>query len=220
LYNVNYLNYNGDYAPRIPKILHYLWLEGDLPTNNNELIKIWKSNHPTWEFRFWNNETLKNFKFENQELYDKASNLFLKSFIARTEILYRFGGVYSDTDVINFKPLDDLLYLKFFGGYHYVHDGLVSPDDMNYGVIGSVPNNEMIQNIIHNTKMIDPSSDMSDKILTQVNTELTVIFPPSFLFPFPTNAYYPQKHNIGDVLNTIWQATHPESYTAKLHYFR
>ena len=95
LYNDNYLNYTEDKTPRIPKIIHYVWLGNrPFPRKNQILMDIWKKNHTTYEFKFWNEEAIEKFGLENYDLYQKTVNPSAKSDIARCEILYRYGGIY------------------------------------------------------------------------------------------------------------------------------
>ncbi len=51
--------------------------------------------------------------FDNKKFYDKAINYGEKSDILKWEIVYRFGGVYVDTDFECLKPLD---------AYHHMYD--------------------------------------------------------------------------------------------------
>ena len=55
--------------------------------------------HPDWEYKLWTDETVKEITLINQELFDKAKNYGEKSDILKWELVYRFGGVYIDTDM-------------------------------------------------------------------------------------------------------------------------
>ena len=41
----------------IPKIIHQLWVGPKKPPL--QLMETWKTNHPDWQYMFWNEETLK-----------------------------------------------------------------------------------------------------------------------------------------------------------------
>ena len=61
------------------------------------------------------NETNYDFK-KNQFMYDAylTKNWAYVSDYARKDVVYNYGGIYLDVDVEILKPLDDLLYNKFF----------------------------------------------------------------------------------------------------------
>ena len=56
----------------------------------------------------WTDEDAENFPMKNRDIFEKATNLGMKSDIFRYEILYQQGGVYLDTDFFCLQPLDDL----------------------------------------------------------------------------------------------------------------
>jgi len=51
---------------------------------------------------------------DNQELYDQVDNYGVKSDLLKWEIIYRYGGVYIDTDFECLRPLDILHYTYDF----------------------------------------------------------------------------------------------------------
>ena len=93
-------------APRIPKIIHQIWLGSPFPEKYKKIQETWIVNHPDWEYKLWQDEDIDNLGLENIDLYDAALNYGMKSDIARYEILYRIGGLYVDTDFECLKPFD------------------------------------------------------------------------------------------------------------------
>lgn len=57
---------------------------------------------------------IKNLKLINQDFFDMAPNYGEQSDIIKWEVVYRFGGVYIDTDLECLRPLDDLHYMYDF----------------------------------------------------------------------------------------------------------
>ncbi len=92
--------------PRIPKIIHQIWLGSPLPDSLRRFTQTWQQHHPDWEYHLWTDETVKGLELVNREKYEQATNWAVKSDIVRYELLYQFGGLYVDTDFECFKPFD------------------------------------------------------------------------------------------------------------------
>lgn len=123
-------NYNGvirNYDNAIiPKKIHYIWLGGEMPENLKKNVEQWHQMCPDYEIIKWDE---KNYNFE-KNLYMKEAFLQKKwGFVpdyARLDIVYRYGGIYLDTDIELAKKPDDLLYQNGFA----IHDGSLL---MNFG---------------------------------------------------------------------------------------
>ena len=101
----------------IPKIIHYTWFSGEeMPQIVKDCIATWKRFMPDYEYRLWDMNAIKD-----------INSVFLKEALAarkwayaadyvRLHALYHEGGIYLDTDVIVFKPFDDLLHHQLFIG--------------------------------------------------------------------------------------------------------
>lgn len=93
----------------VPKKIHQIWIgQKPLPEATKEYQKTFAKHHPDWEYRLWTDKDIENLELINKELYDKAPNPGEKSDILRLELLYKFGGVYLDTDCELVQPLDEL----------------------------------------------------------------------------------------------------------------
>lgn len=102
----------------IPKVIHYFWI-GTKPLGEKEIhcIASWKKFCPDYEIRLWNEE---NYDFSINRYMREALKTKKYGFVpdyARLDVIYRYGGIYLDTDVELVKPLDDLLELKGFCGF-------------------------------------------------------------------------------------------------------
>lgn len=69
--------------------------------------QIWMHLHIGLTLRDWNEGNMPN--FVNQREFDEARSNSEKSDIARFELLYRYGGVYIDTDFECFKNIEELI---------------------------------------------------------------------------------------------------------------
>jgi len=93
---------------RIPKIIHQIWLGGPLPEKYLSLQKSWQKFHPDWEYRLWTDADLDDFPFMHRERFMQAVNKGEQSDILRYEILFRYGGLYVDTDFECLRSFDVL----------------------------------------------------------------------------------------------------------------
>lgn len=106
---------------KIPKTIHQIWI-GDhpMPTALKDCIKTVREKHPSWDYVLWTDDNLpENFSLRreyegvrgHQGLCDSNPNVELgrKGDVLRMEVLWKYGGVYLDTDVEALKPIDELL---------------------------------------------------------------------------------------------------------------
>lgn len=103
--------------PRIPKIIHYLWLGGkELPDKYKKNIESWKMYCPDFEIVRWDES---NYDIEKVPFMRQARETCSWAYVtdyARKDILFHHGGIYFDTDVELIRPFEDLLYNDFFVG--------------------------------------------------------------------------------------------------------
>ena len=134
----------------IPKIIHYCWFGGNpLPELAQRCIASWREYLPDYEIWQWvegsplhENETL---RYENEnkmcdkvmgfdvemipytaEAYRQKKYAFVSDY-ARFWILYKYGGVYFDTDVEVIRPMGDVIARGNFMGFELNPDGENDP---------------------------------------------------------------------------------------------
>lgn len=94
----------------IPKIIHYCWFgDNSIPEKYQKYIDSWKKYCPDYEIRLWNEE---NYDFTRNQYAYEAYNSKQWAFVsdyARLDIIYKYGGIYLDTDVELIKPIDELV---------------------------------------------------------------------------------------------------------------
>lgn len=95
----------------IPKIVHYIWF-GNAPYSNKikKCIDSWHKYLPEYQFMLWNEET---FDISNscdfvQQAFENKKWAFVSDYV-RIWALYKYGGLYLDTDVEICKPFDNFL---------------------------------------------------------------------------------------------------------------
>lgn len=129
----------------IPKIAHFIWLGSDLPYWAEQNIEQFEIYHPDWDIRVW--QSLPDgfpldlrYIIEHTPWYSSQSDIF------SYWLLYEYGGVYMDTDIITLRNFDHLLKRRFFlapcqpEGHTESH--------LNCALMGSVPESNAAERII------------------------------------------------------------------------
>ncbi|MBU6370909.1 MAG: hypothetical protein KGH93_03485 [Patescibacteria group bacterium] len=123
----------------IPKTIHYCWFgKGKKGALIESCIASWKRVLPDYKIVEWNEENYpitpeKTFAYRR---YAEKKWAFVSDY-ARLEILAERGGIYLDTDMFLYKPLDDFLANGcFLGKEDAVH--------VSAGIIGAVPDHPYI----------------------------------------------------------------------------
>jgi mannosyltransferase OCH1-like enzyme len=84
---------------RMPRIFHQIWLgPNPLPNAFAAYQKTWLRHHPDWELRLWTEDNLPN-PLRRAEAAERLRIPAERANILRLEVVWRFGGVYLDTDL-------------------------------------------------------------------------------------------------------------------------
>lgn len=182
----------------IPKIIHQIWLGSKMPDREKEWAKTWQDLHPDWDYYLWgDSDDLKNILNEEQlTICNSIQNAGQRSDYMRYHIINAYGGIYVDTDFECIKPFDDLMYLDFFTGVGYPRT-----PELYIGLIASVPNHPILQNIINSMTEVRQggwknifettgSYFFTRKFFETVGDYMdgVVAFPYPFFYPFPNQA--------------------------------
>ncbi len=101
----------------IPKIIHYCWFgRSPLPELAQNCIESWRKYLPDYEIKEWNEDNFDvNIIPYTREAYRLGKYAFVSDY-ARFWILYRYGGIYFDTDVEVIRNIDDIISCGPFMG--------------------------------------------------------------------------------------------------------
>lgn len=131
----------------IPKIMHRMRLGTDvLPPEATYYELLWKQLHPHWEHVTWTMTNLP--AMVNRELFDLSENTGHRADVLRVEILYRFGGVYVDVDVLPQKPLDPLLSCPGFLGEIRATPMRACLQRIETAIFGAAPGNAFVGHLV------------------------------------------------------------------------
>lgn len=102
----------------IPKTIHYCWFGGkEEPQDVKRCIASWKKFCPDYKIQRWDesNYDITRCKYM-EDAYNARKWAFVSDF-ARLDVVYRYGGLYMDTDVEMLRSFDDLLTEEMFCGF-------------------------------------------------------------------------------------------------------
>lgn len=104
-------------TPLIPKKIHYCWFSGNpIPDSLKRCIETWERFCPDYEIVRWDESNYDiSWSPYMVQAYERKMWGFVPD-VARLDILYRYGGIYLDTDVELVRSLDELLYQPAFCG--------------------------------------------------------------------------------------------------------
>ena len=126
----------------IPKRIIYCWFGGKpKPESVVNCMNTWKEHMPDWEY-LEINET--NFDIHMnkyvEQAYENKAWAFVSD-VARLWALHEYGGIYMDTDVIVYQPLDRFLEHEFFTGFEQTHYPVTA-------TMGAVAGNSLIKELL------------------------------------------------------------------------
>jgi mannosyltransferase OCH1-like enzyme len=205
----------------IPKVIHYCWFGGKKKSKLvRDCISSWKKHLPDYQIIEWNETNSDLTHPFVKEAYACEKWAFVADYI-RFKVIFNYGGVYLDTDMIVLKSLDNLLSTNCFLGAE-------NSEYLNAAIIGATPNNDVVKFCLNFYDEIEfDNNDLVNlaipKILTKavhahgtatkscgeeaVNDSLT-IYPNTFFYPFP----YEYRWDVLNFRNYIKD----ESYTVHL----
>lgn len=119
----------------IPKKIHYIWFgKGEKNDRIKHCIESWKKYLPDYEIIEWNEDNFDvSFNDFTKKAYENKKWAYVSD-VARFWILYNEGGIYLDTDVEVYKPIDEFLENSAFVGFedtHYLSSATIGAEKGN-----------------------------------------------------------------------------------------
>ena len=139
---LDFIDSHGGRA-QIPKHIHQIWIGTREPPC--VWLDTWRcdflAEHGVgWEYTLWDNDKVAALREEkelvNGDLFDREHMWQCKADLLRLELLYRFGGVYIDADLVSLnKPLDHVLEQARETGFGVSYEA--DTKDKPYSVLGN-----------------------------------------------------------------------------------
>jgi mannosyltransferase OCH1-like enzyme len=122
----------------IPGVFHQIWVGPDpFPGEYAHYQKTWLNHHPGWELRFWTEDNLPE-GLRRPEAAERLRVPAERANILRLELLWRFGGVYVDTDFECRRSIEPLIEEAS------LFISLAKPARVNSALMGSVAGHPLI----------------------------------------------------------------------------
>lgn len=201
--------------PRIPLLVHQIWVGGPLPDKYKSWQKTWQE-LPGWTYKLWTDEEVAKLDIVNRDLYDSAKTWGQKADILRIEILNKFGGLYVDVDFECLQPTVFTLLNKtydFYTGINAFDCGVIG---VNNAIIASIPEHPILLKYIEQVRKAwnIPSNTLYQEVvlktgpglftkafLTAANKNyLDIALPPSFLYPLGLKQVHRLQYATANVL--------------------
>jgi mannosyltransferase OCH1-like enzyme len=168
----------------IPRVFHQVWVgPAPLPEEHVRYKQTWLKHNPGWELKVWTDENLDD-DFRRPEVYERLRQPAERSDMLIFEVLYKYGGVYTDTDFECLRPIEPLLQgIDAFCSYSHA-------DRLNNAIMGSVPGHPLIEEGIRAMRPRDTYGPVDKAgtgpfLLTELfvgRPEIT-LFPPELFYP-------------------------------------
>lgn len=131
----------------IPKTIHYIWLGGKpKPALTNICILSWREKNPDYDIIEWNETNLDIERFATENRFFAACRkrhmwAYMADYI-RLKILYEYGGIYLDTDMLVLRSLDAFLDNEAFMGEED------SRNIISCGIMGFIKGHSLLQRVL------------------------------------------------------------------------
>jgi mannosyltransferase OCH1-like enzyme len=212
----------------IPPIIHFIWLGSILTDKVASVISSWRKYHPGWEIKIWTDDTVSAFcwtDIRSRKSFDEAKSFAEKADILRFEVLFQFGGIYSDTDVICLNSFHDLLGqdLNFFAGFemNYIHPDYGDPFYIGTAVMGASKGSVLLKSCLAlfktekeapNERLIQRTgpgfvSRMVKRALFD-SQEKILILPCGYFYPLPCDSKWVNSQRVIDSIREESLAIH------------
>jgi mannosyltransferase OCH1-like enzyme len=191
---------------RIPPIVHQIWLGSEVPEKYRAWMESWMEIRG-WKYMLWTDEEVRNFQMQNRDLFELSENWGEKSDIFRLEVLFKYGGVYVDTDFECIRPeCFEKLHkgFDFYIGFEPLEHGFIGKFNMFKmcnALIGAIPDHPLIKDLVENMRAnflayrrhAGPIGTTGPGYLTRIICEYVenrmdsyrnMYFPTTFFYPF------------------------------------
>lgn len=203
----------------IEKVIHYCWFgEHPLTDDAQRCISSWKKYLPDYKIIEWNES---NFDVRCcdyvEEAYQNKKWAFVSDY-ARFDILYKYGGLYFDTDVELIKNIDDIITKGSFFGIEKSSNE-VAPG-LGMGAVAGMDVYREILDVYQHRHFINLDGTMNQIVISKYTSSVLKkhgLEPENRLqyvagiYIYPSEYFCPMDYNTGKLLVT--------ANTRSVHYY-
>lgn len=109
----------------IPKIIHYCWFgRTTMPDELQKYVDEWRLFYPDFQFMRWDEDNFDVSQYAfTKEAYSLKKYAFVSDFV-RLWAVYKYGGLYMDTDIKVLKSVTSMFDNRFFTAIEYHEDNV------------------------------------------------------------------------------------------------
>lgn len=205
----------SDFKGGIPLKMHQIWIGTRQPpcvwldTWRVDFMSKYGSSDSqlkssnSWTYHLWDNESVRNMSMINRQLFDAESAPQCQADILRLELLYKYGGVYIDADIVStVRDLRPVIKSAQDTGFMITYE----PDtkDKPYSVLGNsiiacTPKHPLILMLMSYIKQIYPFKRHNHGVewVTGPLTYTKVLVHPNMPITIPPSSdFYPAFHYV------------------------
>lgn len=163
----------------IPKVIHYCWFGGKpLPKSAEKCLSSWRKYLSDYEIKRWDESNFDvNIIPYTAQAYLANKYAFVSDY-ARFWILYKYGGLYFDTDVEVIRNMDDIIARgPFMGCERRAVEG-ANPQELNVASglgLGAISNMDLLNEILDfyaNKNFINPDGQSCPETVVTYITDI------------------------------------------------
>ncbi|MEX1013413.1 MAG: glycosyltransferase [Waddliaceae bacterium] len=218
----------GSKEHSIPHIIHLIWLGSNPSETVSACFDSWKKHHPDWVVKIWTDKDIPGFSWScdhSRISYELADTWAEKADILRLEILYKFGGIYSDADVVCLNSFDELTEqdIGFFSAFelNYVGKHYGEPFFVGSAIMGAKKGSEVMKFCLNNLKSKQDAPEegiikrtgpglisRACQSVLDSKSETVLVLPCSYLYPLPWKKRDTTAVDVLDYVSTDSLAIH------------
>lgn len=157
----------------IPKIIHYCWFgQNEMPKQYRQYIEGWKKICPDYEIIEWNEE---NYDVEQVAYTAQAAKAGKWSFVSDYlgfDVVYRYGGIYLDTDVELLQTLDHILENDAFFAIEENESGAEVAPGLGFGAKKNHPLLKQLRDMYNDLEFIKADGSLNTVAIPVYTTQL------------------------------------------------
>lgn len=157
----------------IPKVIHYCWFGGrPLPKKAQKCIESWKKYLPDYEIKRWDETNFDvNIIPYTQDAYSVGKYAFVSDY-ARFWIIYKYGGIYFDTDVEVIASMKEIVdHGSFLGVECQNADKITVNPGLGFGAVAGLDAIKDLLTMYEGLHFINPDGSISYKNIVEITSE-------------------------------------------------
>jgi len=173
----------------IPRIIHQIWLGGEIPDRNAGFIANIIKMHPDWRHMMWGKDSLEALGLNIDFMFNDLGSWASVSNLARLVVVQKHGGIYLDTDMECIRPLDPFIIFPCIAS---IQDNIPCGKEENRicnAFFGAEPRHPWVEWQLRNVPAFaNKDAVWGVYLMSQAPRQLVTIIPTTMVYPFSWDA--------------------------------